>query len=366
MREREKDRARVQVMAGAGASAREAAEQLRRGEDELRRVLETYQKAAEAHKAGRAAEVWHAATFNADAALKGSVERATTTASVGLPTSPADIRLAGAGGKATQVQVKYHGTADSNVAHLSRQQYRSMQKVVPSDQVADIKKIAAARADSIAARRPVRAAELRDTATRASDRIVGKQASSKPLSSGESRQLVADPGKLGRMALTMELASATKAGAASGAAFGAGVSVIAHAKQMWDGNEDLGAAALSVGKDAARSALSGAATSAGGAVVKAGLMRAGAQGLARGAAPVAIASSALEAGGAVFDLARGEIDGRECGVKVAKAAGRGAACWGGAEAGAAIGTLICPGVGTAIGGVVGGLAAALGFGALFD
>jgi hypothetical protein len=136
---------------------------------------------------------------------------------------------------------------------------------------------------------------------------------------------------------------------------GAGASFIGAGVQMYQGKMSLGEAAEQVAIDTVKGAARGAVVNVGGAVVKQGLMRAGARSLARGSAPVAIATGAFEVGADVVRFAQGKIDGDELAGAAGKTVVRTGATWAGAEGGALIGSAILPGVGTVVGGVIGGL-----------
>ena len=85
-----------------------------------------------------------------------------------------------------------------------------------------------------------------------------------------------------------------------------------------------------------------------------------AKGTLRRNLPGQVAFLAVDEVADLVRLALGSIDGREFGCRLAENAGGAAAGLGGAAAGAAIGSLICPGPGTALGATLGGLFGSLG------
>lgn len=334
------------------SNLRAATTEALRGRAELIGMLDRHAAAPIASRAGRAAEIHHSTTFNVNAALRRSAERATTTDALGLPHAPADVLVRGPDGRVVAAaQLKLAKTAESNAQALARERYRGMQLVGPEGQVGEIRDVARRRAGSLARRRPDRAARYADAADRVTDRLQGRDAQSDPLSRREARALVRDPDRLSRPALRGELVGAIKTGALAGGGAALGVSVIGEGYAVWRGDRDIGDAALAVAAKTAVGAVQGAATAGLGTVVRHGLLRAGATGLARGMAPVAIASAGVELGIGVARYAAGDLSGRE----LACTAGRAVTSSGGAWAGAALGSAIFPGVGTVVGGLIGGV-----------
>jgi hypothetical protein len=70
---------------------------------------------------------------------------------------------------------------------------------------------------------------------------------------------------------------------------------------------------------------------------------------------VAVVVTAVDIFKDVGRAVTGKIGGKELAVRSGKNVVKGGAGWGGMEAGAAIGTMICPGPGTIIGGIIGGI-----------
>lgn len=105
------------------------------GDEILNNLGKQFGKASKAQLAGRVAEVQQAATFNADAAMKGMHDTfaATSPASKGMPHDHSDILIFEKGQIADKAQVKFYGTAEQTARQLSRQKYDHMQKIAPAD-----------------------------------------------------------------------------------------------------------------------------------------------------------------------------------------------------------------------------------------
>lgn len=335
-----------------------------RASEELIEVLRKWDNASIHQRAGRAAESWHTGTFNADAILKGLDVRAQTTATAGAPHAAADVAMTGGGADAL-AQIKSCSTPKANAAMLARPKYGGMQQVVPADQLGAVKDHAATRRDALTIRRPARASAFDEVTKRATDRMRAGGAESKPLTTEGSRDLAANPDQLTKAMSEGQWKRDLGRGAVSGAIVGGVLSAAVHGYEVAKGREDVGEAAMRVAVDTGRSAIAGAATSVGARAVSQGLARAGMSGLARSALPVAVAATAYDLGTNVVGYARGNISGEELAVTSVKSVATGAGGWLGAEAGAAIGTCLCPGVGTVVGGIIGGLLGTLGIGALF-
>lgn len=77
-------------------------------------------------------------------------------------------------------------------------------------------------------------------------------------------------------------------------------------------------------------------------------------------APVAALAFTARGGWTYWQYRRGRINKREAGIRTAENAASAVGGLGASAAGAGIGTLICPGIGTAVGAVVGGIAGSIG------
>ena len=321
--------------------------------DGLKRVADTnarYANLATPNRAGFIAEELHAMSFNANAAAARSPLTATTGAALGSPTSAHDISVLNNGQEVARAQLKYTESLSRTTSEISSRDYSGMQRVVPAGQGEQVR--------SLAARRGVDGLGKRDyeaTSRETSEVVRAGGVESDPVSLEEARAWSTRPAERARGLMMSELGEAARAGAKAGAVAGAGVSALTAGYDLCKGNIDLGEATERVLIETATGAVRGAMVNAGGALVKQGLVRAGAQGLARSSAPVAIASGLLEVGGDVYRYANGELSGEELACAAGKTAVRTGATWAGAEAGAALGTAICPGLGTVVGGLLGGL-----------
>lgn len=330
---------------------------------EVQSVVDTWAGCHPAQTAGRVSEVFHARTLNADAIRKGLDVRASTTASAGLPAAAADVIVQTPAGT-IEVQVKSYATAHSNAEHLANPKYAGMQQLVPAGQADAVRGRAAQRAAALRASRPERADAFAEVAERATDQVEAAGARSQPLARGGARELVENPSAMRRAMERGQWKADLQRGAVGGALAGGVISVAQHSLELCSGREQLSHAAKAVAVDTVKGAAKGAATTAGARVISNALARAGAQGLARSALPVTVAVTALDVGGGVFDYANGRIDGEELVARTGKSVVSGAAAWGGAELGAAVGTCLCPGAGTIIGGIAGALLVSLGIGKL--
>ncbi|MEQ9498728.1 MAG: hypothetical protein RIT81_17755 [Deltaproteobacteria bacterium] len=375
--------------AGHNAAMPAAEAALRAGERAINAMGRRCSAQLDSCLGGRIAEEVHAATFNANAHLSGAPTlTARTTASVGRPSAAADIELLRAGRIVDGAQLKYSRFPGQNAQRLSRADYRPMQKVAPSDQLAKTADVARRLEQRNALRRPARAAELRDTAERVTDRITHDGVTSEPLTFDEAQGLARasrkGAAKLPRPAersVGAEIAATTSkaavAGLVAGGAVTAATSAFTNVRACMRGEKTGADAAKSVCVDTSVGALDGASKAALGAALKSG----GAA-LAKSAAPTALkqvggalgrSNAAFAIGACVVDatvggvrLARGEIDGTEYGKRVGESTSAAAGGWGGAAGGAALGTMIFPGAGTAVGAVIGGIGGAVASSALFS
>lgn len=346
--------------AGANA-ARAAADAMRAAQAEAQKLLNQFSGAGLAQQAGRIAEPWHMGIYNANAALGGRPDLvATLRPPAGPMAAGPDVVVMRQGQEVAQAQLKYLARPAQTTLELSRPAYTGMQKVAPLDQVARVRELAAQRAQS----GTLRAAEFRDTAQTATDRISVAGVTSRPLTKAGAEGLAKNPGRIGAAGLATEAAQALKGGAIAGAYLGGVCSAVSNLSAFTQGQKSGAEALTGVAVDAARSAVAGATVSAGTVAARGALLRAGFRGLSRSAAPVALAATVYDAAAGTADdlraFSRGEIGGGELAGRVAantgKAAVRGGCGWAGMEAGAAIGTAIMPGVGTVVLGVLGGLA----------
>ena len=99
---------------------------LREGEKQINRIGK-WQKGTR-QLGGHIFEIQQASTFNAEAALKGSSARASTTAALGRPKAAADVLIHEDGVCKVSAQLKSGNTAARTIA---KPQYDGMQRVVP-------------------------------------------------------------------------------------------------------------------------------------------------------------------------------------------------------------------------------------------
>lgn len=191
------------------------------------------------------------------------------------------------------------------------------------------------------------------------DRIRAARAGSKVLSRIEALKAVANPAEAATELVRTQLARAFRHGALAGAAIGGSVSVVINGLALVKGRKSASEAAVSTLKDTATGAATGAAVSGFSVAAEAVLFKAGAHALSRSAAPVAIGLTLVEFGKDMKGLFSGDIDRKQLAARTSKNVLKGGTTWGGMEGGAAIGTLVLPGVGTVVGGAVGGIAGAL-------
>lgn len=119
---------------------------------------------------GFAAEAHHVGSFNIEAAAKGQLNH-NATLDVGQVNDPvADIRVNTPSGS-HDYQVKFYKDGDSTAAALSPKKYDTVGKVVPKDQVLDVKNAASKRAAKAEGNRPEVADSYKDTENKATDRL---------------------------------------------------------------------------------------------------------------------------------------------------------------------------------------------------
>lgn len=363
---------------------------LSQGEARINQLGAQYGKQSDPLLGGRVTEEAHAATFNARAAMQGRPDlRAHTTESQGRPHDAADLEVLKGGQVVERAQLKVYKSGEATAKAQSAPKYAGQQKVVPSDQVGEVRATAQRQALRNQATRPAQARSYQDTAERATAQLEHDGVKSRPMSQEASQRLAqrARQGEatLGRIApvqtqgLLAEVGKAAGQGALQGGAMGAGFTAVTTgvgqayrcARGEVSGKEALkatGGAALKAGAMGAAKGAAGAALKTGAtALAKQGTHSAfkGAVGtLARGNVAVAVGSVAVDGAVGVYKYMNGEITGKELGVQVAassaSAAGGAAGMWGGA----ALGTMIFPGVGTVIGGFLGGLFGGMGSGAV--
>jgi hypothetical protein len=371
------------------ARAEVANDLLRLGEGSINNLGKQFAGATDSQLGGRVAEEAHAATFNADAAMKGRSKLfARTTVGAGRPHDVVDVEILSEGRPVSSAQLKYHGTAEKTAKALSEPQYRGQQKIGPAEQLKGIRNTADKEAARNVVRRPEQAEHYRDTSARAGDQLEYEGIKSRELTRKGALKLARN-GRKGQAALKRikplpagkRLAEAAGIGALGGGAAGGVVSgtvaAYINTREALSGQKSVGEAALDTIKASAVGAAEGAAKGAVGATLQAGVVS-----LARSAAPQVVRQGAraaargnvaIAAGAVIVDsvvggvqYARGDINGREYAGKVGESASAAGAGLAGAKAGAVLGTALAPGVGSVVGALVGAIAGGMGGAKLFS
>lgn len=191
----ERDYRRVATAASATQQAASQADQYATQVKEALARLQAEVVAASADRRdlhyakGFTAEAWHSETYNVDAVRRGKVGDAWTPNETSQTTSAQDIVFGPA--REDPVQSKYYKTAEDTAKAISHPDYH-MDKVVPSDQLDEVRSIAARLADKNSISRPEQADEYRHTAATTSDHLERDGASSRALTEAESRELTSD------------------------------------------------------------------------------------------------------------------------------------------------------------------------------
>lgn len=340
-------------------NSKAAGDQLRKLSGELQALRTSRINCTPESTGGYAAELHHKRTFLADAARKGRRDldvRVGPRGGHGSEGTP-DLTVLKNGKTVSEAGLKYRGTAKQSAYDQSNVFDRGRQKIVPKDQLPRVKELSGTRAKVGAIKSP----DYADTHRNASDRLRYKNVESQPLGKQQSMEIVKDPSRYARQAFRNDMQTYAKSGAATGAAIGAAASLASNAVDVFKGRRSAGEAVVRVAKDAAFGSAKGAALGATTAVVKQGMLMAGAKQLARGSAPAAIASAAFEAGVDIAEdvkkWSRGEITSgtfaRQAVGHTASAAAKGGGAYAGAQLGVTIGLIGGP-IGAAAGGLVGG------------
>lgn len=326
--------------------------------EEIKDIAEQYKNCVDECTAGRIAEKFHEGTFNMDAARKGRPDlKARTTASNGQCRAKADIEVLKNGNIVDGAQVKYHNAPAATTFHISDPKYDGLQKICPSEQVAKVRELSGKRGKSGIGQR-----NYPDTAKKASDHLHHDGVKSDALSYDKALNMTKNPTKAAKEIFKKESLGAVKGGAIVGGAVSGVMSIGENIFAVVNGKKKTSDAIEAVAKDTVSGTIDGAAKSAASLGIQAGLVRMGAQTLARSSAPVAIGVTAVDVLRDAGLAISGKIDGEEFVMRSGKNVVKGSASWGGMEAGAALGTMICPGVGTIFLGILG----AIGGGFLAD
>lgn len=373
--ERADDRYSAGIIGENAAYGEEIKRVVEEGVESIEKRAKTYAANTEATRAGFVAEADHVATFNSRSVLDRSGNRAVLEPNG----NHGDIRIMNGKKVVAEAEVKYYKTAEGT--ENAARGYGSRQRVVPADQVKKVAEIAKKRAaKELAKDNPVRQAvgrEHKEVHQNVTDRISDGKRHSTPRTHKENLGTAKKAGA-GKLSETDVLPSmgetlnrSALSGAKSGAVVGAGISAIASGisnvaavcRKEKSAGDALADVALETTVATADSAVKGAVGSmvrAGGIQVAAKTTSTMAKSVLRSGGPAAAAIGGVEVIKDTILLAAGKIDGKEYKNRAKKTVISTGSGWAGAEAGAALGTMVCPGIGTLVFGVVGGLIGGIG------
>ena len=283
---------------------------------------------------GSVAETHHTESYNVEAAAQGDLEHKSRLAPPGNKTT--DIITEGYGGRTVESQVKFYNEAKNTTSVLSESRYteRNVDKIAPSEQIEEIRRIADDRANRNRNSNPERSRNNEHTARKTKDHISHPDKpgiKSVPLSRKESEEMtkaarqgqqVEYPNSKQKQAHLQKIqyANAAKAGAIGGAVHSAAGEVIRLLQRRGDlSQEDLEQALKNVLIDAAKGAGSGLlitgvqhagrvmSEKAAGAGVAATVGRS----LSKGHVAPLVASIAMQFAQDICRMCNGEIDGIE-------------------------------------------------------
>ena len=295
-------------------------------------------------KGGHNAEAWHTATFNADAARKGTGTKAIRTASDYRPTDVVDIELRRDGVVVGRAQSKYIKAPPRTTFEISDKKYDGQQKIVPADQAVKVRELAAKRGtDGLGEK------NYADTAQNADAVLTHEGVRSQPLKHAD-----ASKGSLAARLALNECGQAARSGAFSGAVIGGALAAATNIKAVFDGEKELKVAGIDLVMDTCKAATGGAVSAVTTSAVAQLCGVIGLRVINRSGAPGALATFGLAVAKDSLAVARGQMKGRKMATRsVDHLLGAGGA-WAGAAAGAAACSVI-PVVGTVVGGLVGGM-----------
>ena len=139
---------------------------------------------------GNIAEAYHTGTFNAAAVAKGQSD-ISAEMMINNRTGQ-DIRYGQLGIDERVAELKYYTTGEKTAKALNNPGYSSSDKVVPADQLDEIRQVASRETLRNMETRPAVAETYAHTADNASDRLAYGDVSSKPLSNQEAIDLTKD------------------------------------------------------------------------------------------------------------------------------------------------------------------------------
>lgn len=139
---------------------------------------------------GNVAEAYHAGTFNVSAVAKGQTG-VSAEMMINNKTGQ-DIRYGQLGVDERVAELKYYSTGEKTAKALNNPGYSSGAKVVPADQLEEVRQVASRESQRNMETRPEVAETYAHTAENASDRLEYGDVSSKPLSNQEAINLTKD------------------------------------------------------------------------------------------------------------------------------------------------------------------------------
>lgn len=140
---------------------------------------------------GFLAEPWHAGAFNVNAAARG---RSDLQAKVPSNNGPADIHYG-----LKEAQSKYYRNAEATAKALSKAKYDGMTKVVPEDQLEEVKKVARREYLRNKSSRPDVAERYNHTYENATDKLNKDNISGKPISEQQQEEMAKEYKKDGNI-----------------------------------------------------------------------------------------------------------------------------------------------------------------------
>jgi len=176
------------------------------------------------------------------------------------------------------------------------------------------------------------------------------------LSSDKAKKLLKNPKKLRNQGIALEAKGAAKSGAIVGFVGGTVTGGIDNFGRYKRGEKTGCEAVLDTAISSTKCGAETATISAGAVIVKRQMTHQFFERLGRSSAPIFIAQTVLEMGKDSFRAIGGQITRQELLDRTGKNVVKNGTSWACAEAGAVLGTAICPVIGTFIGGVSGGIA----------
>jgi hypothetical protein len=142
-----------------------------------------------AYLKGWLAEQWHAETFIVNSKVRSNDN---AWARVASSNKTGEDIFYGNDFEIKISEVKYYKNGVNTANAISRPDYISKEKIVPSDQLEAVRESALKKADKIESYRPEQAEHYRDTANRADDRLRIDDVSSKPLDEATAKEMAKD------------------------------------------------------------------------------------------------------------------------------------------------------------------------------